>query len=137
MLNESQERHVTATLRVTEEELLALRRHVAGAGPRQTLFAVENDVSADDRMRVTQKIDDALALIEQTKTRLSLGRVTQSLRHLLIATVTLMVVDLADTKADGLRVYGPPDPDVWTTLDPMIDDIVTTLDAIVTLMRGA
>jgi len=140
VLNESQKRCLTATLRVTEERLILLRNRLAGESTRQTLVRVDNDVIAGERAFVIQRIDDAIGLISEIRDRLSLEPAPQSLRRLVIATVSLMLVDLAELKADKLRAYGEPDHDLSTTadpttVDPLIDTMAAALERVVTCLQ--
>ena len=136
MLNESQKRHVAATLRVTEEQLLGVREHVTGEAASTNLSRYERDIDDEERTLVTRCIDEALTLIDDVKHRFSLPQPTRSLRKTIVAVVTLIGADLTDVKAERLRAYGDADPDIRTTLDPLIDALIKTLESL-TMQLGA
>jgi len=120
MLNEGQRRHVSATLRVAEERLLDLQRRLDDAHSGHLLH-VENDLGETERVLVAEKIADLLRQLAAAGHRLALTTGCQSLRHVVMGTLSVTWTDLQDAKTGPLSAYGDTDPRLKDVLDPLID----------------
>jgi hypothetical protein len=129
-LNTAQQTSLSITLREFEARLSRLRVLLDQyeTGIRLTPEGVN---------RLRQMIDRQQAIIDDLYRRFELRRETIDVVQSMIAELSISWTQLADTGSDKLGRYGEVDPDLSSTLDPALTELVDGCLSMVRLLEKA
>jgi hypothetical protein len=129
-LNIAQKTSLSITLREFEVRLARLR-----------VLLEQNEsitrLTPEGARRLCQMIDQQQALIDDLFRRFQLKRETIDVVQSMIAELSISWTQLVDNRSDKLGRYGEVDPDLTSTLDPALDQMVKACLSMVRVLEKA
>jgi len=130
MLNIAQKTSLGITLREFEVRLARLRVLLEQ-------YESVTRLTPEGAERLSQMIERQQAIIDDLRRRFQLKRETIDVVQSMIAELSISWTQLVDSRSDKLGRYGEVDPDLKTTLDPAIDQMVKDCLSMVRLLDKA
>jgi hypothetical protein len=136
-LNANQRRHFEVLLARLEESLSRIESLMVDHGPPEHLMTVtEDDLPAAFRKTAPPVIDQLRREIEQLSIILDLRPRRVSRRRTVSAILTAEAVRFEDSLASQMRGYGAVDSSVVQYLDPRLEHIARTLNALASSLKA-
>jgi hypothetical protein len=117
LLNESQKRSVTVTLRLFEERLAEVERLLT-VQERGVLYERVAHFSPRQQEKIRALIQDARALIEEITREFQLEREIQNPARRIFGLLSITWESLEELHSKPLRAYGAVDPRLPEVIDP-------------------
>ncbi len=136
MLNEAQERSLSATFQIVEDRLREMEIALKSADYIGILRDKINDVPPEVRPAAFQKADLIKERIRLLSEKLHLEKRRTETTSETLARLAYCWEILQDAKTKHLKRFGEPEGGLEEILDPQIDAIVDLLLAIERLLRG-
>jgi hypothetical protein len=124
LFNHSQRTRLLVVLQEYEENLLQAKHWLSGHQENGALYHRELDMSGEDKTVALEKIESALAIIQQLAQRLELPRQERDAAKMIAAQMNSAWVSLSDSHAHNLKGYGEVNPQLADIIDPEIDQLV-------------
>ena len=136
-LNANQRRHYEVLLTRFEESLSRIESLMAdGARPEHILSITEDDLPPAFRETAAPRLDQLRHEIVQLSILLDLRPRRVSRRRTISAILTAEAVRFEDSLASQMRGYGQVDPSLEQHLDPRLEDIARTLEALASSLKA-
>jgi hypothetical protein len=136
-LNANQRRHFEVLLARLEESLSRIESLMVDHGlPEQLMSVTEDDLPAAFRKTAPPVIDQLRREIEQLSIILDLRPRRVSRRRTVSAILTAEAVRFEDSLASQMRGYGAVDSSVVQYLDPRLEHIARTLNALASSLKA-
>ncbi len=129
-LNLAQRTSLSITLREFEVRLARLRVLLEQ-------YESVTRLTPDGAKRLRQMLDEQQALIDDLFRRFQLKRETIDVVQSMIAELSISWTQLVDSRSDKLGRYGEVDPDLKSTLDPALDQLVEACLSMVRILNKA
>jgi hypothetical protein len=129
-LNTAQITSLSITLREFERRLARLRVLLEH-------YEVVARLTPDSIDRLRRMIDRQQAIIDDLFRRFQLRRETIDVVQSMIAELSISWTQLVDSRSDKLGRYGEVDPDLKSTLDPALDQLVGACLGMVSILEKA
>jgi hypothetical protein len=130
ILNIAQKTSLSITLREFEVRLSRLR-----------VLLEQNEsitrLTPEGARRLRQMVDRQQAIIDDLFRRFQLKRETIDVVQSMIAELSISWTQLVDSRSDKLGRYGEIDPDLKSTLDPALDEMVKACLSMVRVLEKA
>ena len=136
MLNEAQERSLSATFQIVEDRLREMEVALKGADYIGILREKINDVPPEVRSAVLQKADLIKERIKVLSEILHLQKRRTETTSETIARLAYCWEILQEAKTKHLKRFGEPEAGLEEIIDPQIDAIIDLLMEIERLLRG-
>lgn len=125
-LNEHQQRRIEVSLGIIDRTLLEIERYyLSGDSPTGEMFEISSDLEADESLEVKRLIQRFRQRLKLMRKRFHLAPQRLNLRGLLRGDFSHFWSVLHDCRSSKLKGYGAVDPELKTTLDPAIDELLT------------
>lgn len=135
-LNANQRRHFEVLVARLEESLSRVESLMGNPGPPDSLMSVtEDDIPHAFRTTAPPLLDQLRREIGQLSVILDLRPRRVSRRRTIAAILTAEAVRFEDSLASQMRGYGSVDASVEQHLDPRLDDIARTLNALASSLK--
>ncbi len=129
-LNTAQQTSLSITLREFEARLSRLRVLLDH-------YEATTRLRPDGVARLRQMIDQQQAVIDALFRRFQLKRETIDVVQAMIAELSISWTQLVDSRSDKLSRYGQVDPDLQSTLDPALTELIDGCLSMVRLLEKA
>ncbi len=129
-LNTAQQTSLSVTLREFEARLSRLRVLLDH-------YEATTRLGPDGVARLRQMIDQQQAVIDALFRRFQLKRETIDVVQAMIAELSISWTQLVDSRSDKLSRYGQVDPDLQSTLDPALTELIDGCLSMVRLLEKA
>ncbi len=133
-LNENQERAVRVTLRMLEERLARIER-VVRQDEEGILYRRVGDFSPEQRQEIQALIAAMREQIRRAAEQFGFEKEEQSASKEIAGTLSLAWESLEETRPRKLGAYGPVDPALSVTLEPIVQELIRLLFKVVDAAR--
>lgn len=138
LLNGPQRRHFEVLLGMLQETLSKVERLASEAAPEAGgPLVYKEDLPPEFAASIEPVVAELRRLIARLSADLGLRRRAVSRSRSIRALLTAEMVRLEDSTADKLRGYGPIDPRVGTTVDPVLRELHALLGSILRIVDSA
>lgn len=134
-LNEAQRTSLTVELRKLIRTCDEIEQLLTATATTR-LVRIENDLTAQERSRITHQIADLRRQVDELAERWNLDAEVVNVRRHLIGMLSIEWADLTDVRPGALRRNGPVDPVAAAELQPVVDHLIAQVEQLLTLAKG-
>lgn len=129
-LGPNHRRSIRATMRILDEILCEFEEVAEGRERKSLFFAERNDLSADQRRALAERVARMRAVMREVRDDLGFRPQREDLSQSVYGKASAFWVHLVETGARHLLRYGDMPEGFGTYLDPRIDALIEDLNAI-------
>lgn len=134
-LTESQINTIKITLRVLEERLDEINELCEFKKRRGILYRIKNNLSKEDVEQIKSEIVDMKGIIGRIAKQWNMESAENDIRKAISGYLSISWADLCEIESKGLRAYGDVDESVKKKLDPVIGQLIKSVNEISRLIR--
>jgi hypothetical protein len=135
-LNEAQRSSLTVELRKLTRTCDEIER-LLNATPTTRLVWIENDLTAEERNEIALRVRALRRQVDNLAAQWDLAVEVVHVRRYLIGMLSIEWADLTDVRPDALRRNGPVDPAAAAELQPVVEDLITQVERLLSLSKGS
>jgi hypothetical protein len=134
LLNESQQRRLEATLYLVDKAMGEIVGYLHEGPPGGEMYVTANDLTPFQRDALLRICADTREKVACVKNAFELPARTGDLGRIIAAQVSSLWENVHNCRSKNLRGFGKLDPVLAETLDPQLDEIITLLDAMMSVL---
>lgn len=133
LLNPDQARHLLSVLRHANETAAIIKRIMTGEDA-SLLRPLRLDLSAGEERRIHDEVVALAAVIASTAESFSLVADPRDGRRVIHSRLSTLWAGLEDARPPNLGRYGDVHPQLYTALDPVIDELIARVLTILAIV---
>ena len=135
-LTESQINHLRAVLLTVERRLDEISELCEINEKQGILYLIKNSLNEQKAKQVQDKITDIKKVIEQLTKQLNLKKEKRYTKRIIVSYLSVSWADLCSIESKEMKAYGDVDESVKMELDPLINQLIKSVDEIVDLINS-
>jgi hypothetical protein len=130
LLNENQRRALSTRLAMLDRFFYDVEQLLSGDSPHGEMFELINDLTDEQRDRVTSLVNEGRAEIRASRDQFSLEVKHEYLHRMMAGHLSIFWTILEDCRAAKLQGFGGVSPNLAAELDPKVESLVRIVNSL-------